>query len=156
VKLDARDMRPGAKYYWWELRGVPLRLELGPRDLDAGKVMAVKRTGGKDSICLASVKEDTARVLGEITDALRARAEKHTESRLCPVNSLDSLGTTLDAGNVAVVSWCGARECGDLIEAKTNASILGTDVRSRYVKDKGGACIMCGKQGKATLVGRAY
>jgi len=156
VKLDARDMRPGAKYYWWELRGVPLRLELGPRDLDAGKVMAVKRTGGKDSICLASVKEDTARVLGEITDALRARAEKHTESRLCPVNSLDSLGTTLDAGNVAVVSWCGTRDCGDLIEAKTNASILGTDVRSRYVKDKGGACIMCGKQGKATLVGRAY
>jgi prolyl-tRNA synthetase len=156
VKLDARDMRPGAKYYWWELRGVPLRLELGPRDLDAGKVMAVKRTGGKDSIRLASVKEDTARVLGEITDALRARAEKHTESRLCEVNSLDSLSTTLDTGNVAVVSWCGTRECGDLIEAKTNASILGTEVRSRYVKDKGGTCILCGKQGKATLVGRAY
>ena len=156
VKLDARDMRPGAKYYWWELRGVPLRLELGPRDLDAGKVMAVKRTGGKDSIRLASVKEDTARVLGEITDALRARAEKHTESRLCPVNSLDSLSTTLDAGNVAVVSWCGTRECGDLIEAKTNASILGTEVRSRYVNVTGGTCIICGKQGKATLVGRAY
>ena len=50
VKLDTRDMRPGAKYYWWELRGVPLRLELGPRDLDAGKVMAVKRTGEKTSI----------------------------------------------------------------------------------------------------------
>ena len=156
VKLDARDMRPGAKYYWWELRGVPLRLELGPRDLDAGKVMAVKRTGGKDSICLASVKEDTARVLGEITDALRARAEKHTEFRLCPVNSLDSLNTTLDAGNVAVVSWCGQRECGDLIEAKTNASILGTEVRSRFVSESGGTCIVCGRQGKATLVGRAY
>ena len=55
VKLDTRDMRPGAKYYWWELRGVPLRLELGPRDLDAGKVMAVKRTGEKTSIDLASV-----------------------------------------------------------------------------------------------------
>jgi prolyl-tRNA synthetase len=53
VKIDTRDMRPGAKYYWWELRGVPLRLELGPRDLDAGKVMAVKRMGEKTPIELA-------------------------------------------------------------------------------------------------------
>ena len=50
-------MRPGAKYYWWELRGVPLRLELGPRDLDAGKVMAVTRTGQKSSIELATITE---------------------------------------------------------------------------------------------------
>jgi len=156
VKLDTRDMRPGAKYYWWEIRGVPLRLELGPRDLDAGKVMAVKRTGGKDSISLASVKGDTARVLGEVTDALRARAEEHTESHLSLVNSLDAISPALDAGNVAVVNWCRQKECGDVIEEKTNASILGTEVRSQYVSDTGGPCIVCGKQGKATLVGRAY
>jgi prolyl-tRNA synthetase len=156
VKLDARDMRPGAKYYWWEIRGVPLRLELGPRDLDAGKVMAVKRTGGKDSISLASVTGDTARVLGEVTDALRARAEEHTESHLFPINSLDALIPVLDNGNVAVVNWCRQKECGDVIEEKTNASILGTDVRSQYVPSTGGTCIVCGKQGKATLVGRAY
>ncbi|HJX55428.1 MAG TPA: proline--tRNA ligase [Methanoregula sp.] len=156
VKLDTRDMRPGAKYYWWEIRGVPLRLELGPRDLDAGKVMAVKRTGGKDSISLASVTGDTARVLGEVTDALRARAEEHTESHLSPVTSLDAISPALDAGNVAVVNWCRQKECGDVIEEKTNASILGTEVRSQYVSDTGGPCIVCGKQGKATLVGRAY
>ena len=113
VKLDTRDMRPGAKYYWWELRGVPLRLELGPRDLDAGKVMAVKRTGGKDSISLASVAGDMTRVLGEVTDALRSRAEEHTKSRLTTVNSIDSLGITLDAGKVAVIHWCRQKECGD-------------------------------------------
>ncbi len=156
VKLDARDMRPGAKYYWWEIRGVPLRLELGPRDLDAGKVMAVKRTGGKDSISLASVAGDTARVLGEVTNALRTRAEEHTKSHLSPVTSLDALGPALDAGHVAVVNWCNEKECGDIIEAKTNASILGTDVRSEYVLATNGPCIVCGKQGKATLIGRAY
>ncbi|MGA2913624.1 MAG: proline--tRNA ligase [Methanoregula sp.] len=156
VKLDTRDMRPGAKYYWWEIRGVPLRLELGPRDLDAGKVMAVKRTGGKDSICLATVTEDMTRILGEVTDALRARAEEHTKSRLCTINSLDSLNTSLDAGKVAVVHWCRQKECGDAIEAKTNASILGTNVRSQYVSGTDGTCIVCGKPGKATLIGRAY
>ena len=54
VMMDGRDMRPGAKYYWWELRGVPLRLELGPRDLDAGKAMAVKRSREKTTISLAT------------------------------------------------------------------------------------------------------
>jgi prolyl-tRNA synthetase len=156
VKLDSRDMRPGAKYYWWELRGVPLRLELGPRDLDAGKVMAVTRTGQKRSIELASIVDGITGIFGEITDAIRERAEKHTESHLCSVTSLADLTTTLDGGNVAVVTWCQQRECGDAIETKTNASILGTDVRSCYVPASDGPCIECGKPGKATLVGRAY
>jgi prolyl-tRNA synthetase len=156
VKLDTRDLRPGAKYYWWELRGVPLRLELGPRDLDAGKVMAVKRTGEKTSIELATVTEGMKRVLSEITDTLRARAEEHTKSHLCNVTSIDALNATLNEGKVAVVHWCQQRGCGDVIEEKTNASILGTDVRSLYVPATDGKCITCGKPGKATLVGRAY
>ena len=156
VKLDTRDLRPGAKYYWWELRGVPLRLELGPRDLDAGKVMAVKRTGEKTSIELATVTEGIKRVLSEITDTLRARAEEHTRSHLCNVDSMDALIATLNDDKVAVVHWCQQRECGDEIEEKTNASILGTDVRSVYVPATEGKCIACGKPGKATLVGRAY
>jgi prolyl-tRNA synthetase len=156
VKLDTRDIRPGAKYYWWEIRGVPLRIELGPRDLDAGKAMAVKRTGGKDFISLASAAEDTIRVLGEITHALHVRAEEHTKSHLCPVSSPDLLNTTLDAGQVAVIHWCQEKACGDVIETMTNASILGTDVRSEYIHETSGTCIICGKPGKATLVGRAY
>jgi len=156
VKLDTRDLRPGAKYYWWELRGVPLRLELGPRDLDAGKVMAVKRTGEKTSIELATVTEGMKRVLSEITDTLRARAEEHTKSHLCNVDSMDALNATLNKGKVAVVHWCQQRGCGDVIGEKTNASILGTDVRSLYVPATDGKCIACGKPGKAALVGRAY
>jgi prolyl-tRNA synthetase len=156
VKLDNRDMRPGAKYYWWELRGVPLRLELGPRDLDAGKVMAVMRTGQKKPIELASIVEGIKGILSEITEAVRERAEKHTESHLCSVTSLADLNAALDGGNVAVVTWCQHRDCGDAIETKTNASILGTDVRSCYVPASEGLCIECGKPGKATLVGRSY
>ena len=156
VKLDTRDMRPGAKYYWWELRGVPLRLELGPRDLDAGKVMAVTRTGQKSSIEIPTITEGLTRVFGEITDAIRARAEDHTKSHLCAAGSIADLSTALDAGKVSVVHWCQQRGCGDEIEKKTNASILGTDVRSNYVPAGEGPCIECGKPGKPTLVGRAY
>jgi prolyl-tRNA synthetase len=156
VKLDTRDMRPGAKYYWWELRGVPLRLELGPRDLDAGKVTAVTRTGEKTQIGLAAAEEGVARVLGEVTDTLRARAEERMKNRLCAVHSMDALNWALNDGNVGVVHWCGDRACGDAIEEKTTASILGTDVRSQYIPPTEGPCIICGRPGKVTLVGRAY
>jgi prolyl-tRNA synthetase len=149
-------LRPGAKYYWWELRGVPLRLEIGPRDLDAGKVMVVKRTGEKSSIELATVTEGMKRVMGEISETLRAKAEEHTRLHLCNVESMDALIAAINEDKVAIVSWCQERNCGDMIEAKTNASILGTDVRSAYVQATEGACIACGKPGKATLVGRAY
>ena len=156
VKLDTRDLRPGAKYYWWELRGVPLRLEIGPRDLDAGKVMAVKRTGEKSSIDLATVTEGMTRVLGEVSGTLLAMAEEHTRLHLCNVESMDALIAAINDDKVAVVSWCQERNCGDIIEQKTNASILGTDVRSRFIQATEGTCIACGKPGKATLVGRAY
>jgi prolyl-tRNA synthetase len=156
VRLDTREMRPGAKYYWWELRGVPLRLELGPRDIDGGKVMAVRRTGGKVSLDRTDIKANVSQVLAEIADAMRVKAEEHTKSRLCIVTTVDALASTINAGNVAVVHWCNERACGDAIEEKTNASVLGTDVRSPYVHVKEGACIICGKPGTATLVGRAY
>jgi prolyl-tRNA synthetase len=156
VKMDTRDMRPGAKYYWWELRGVPLRLELGPRDLDSGKVTAVRRTGEKCQIDLAGVCEGVTGVLDGITDAIRARAEEHTKSHLCAVDTMDALNAALNEGKVAVAHWCRGRGCGDEIEEKANSSILGTDVRSPYVSCTEGSCIVCGKPGKATLVGRTY
>jgi prolyl-tRNA synthetase len=156
VKLDTREMRPGAKYYWWELRGVPLRLELGPSDLDAGQIMVVTRTGEKFPIELATAPDGVKTVLGEITEAIRTRAVDHTRSHLSHVATMDGLNAALDAGKVAVVHWCQDRGCGGAIEDKTNASILGTDVRSEYITDTEGTCIACGKRGKATLVGRAY
>jgi prolyl-tRNA synthetase len=156
VKTDTRDMRPGAKYYWWELRGVPLRLELGPRDLDAGKVMAVKRTGEKGQLDLATIADGITNVFAEITAAIRAKAEAHTRMHLCSVDSIDTLNTALNDGKVAVVHWCRERGCGDTIEEKANSSILGTEVRSPYVAAMDGKCIICGKPGKATLIGRTY
>jgi len=156
VTLDARNMRPGAKYYWWELRGVPLRLELGPRDLDAGKAMAAKRTGEKTAISLADAASDVNRVLDDITREIRAKAEEHTRSRLCTVHTVDALIAALNEENVAVVHWCKDRTCGDAIEERANSSLLGTEVRSEYVDATDGPCIICGKPGKATLVGRTY
>ncbi len=156
TKMDTRDMRPGAKYYWWELRGVPLRLELGPRDIDAGKVMAVTRLGEKVPLERAGIAEGVIRVLAGISQAMKAKAEEHVRNSLCTAGTIDALTAALNEGKVAVVPWCGDRACGDAIEEKSNSSILGTEARSPYVSDIEGACIICGKPGKVTLIGRAY
>jgi len=156
VRMDTRDMRPGAKYYWWELRGVPLRLELGPRDIDTGKVMAVTRLGGKVPIDRTGIVDGVNRVLAGISQAIAAKAKEHVENSLRPAGSIDELTAALNDRKVAVVPWCGDRACGDTIGETTTASVLGTGVRSAYIPAPEGACIICGKPGKATLVGRAY
>lgn len=76
--------------------------------------------------------------------------------RLFTAPSIDACTVSLNEERVAVVPWCGDRLCGDIIEEKTNASVLGTGVRSSYIPATEGACIICGKPGTATLVGRAY
>jgi prolyl-tRNA synthetase len=119
-------------------------------------VIAVRRTGGKVSLDRADIRAGVSQVLAEIADAMRVKAEEHTKNRLCIMNTISALASALNEGNVAVVHWCNERTCGDAIEEKTNASVLGTDVRSVYVPATEGACIICGKPGKATLVGRAY
>ncbi|MGB8309223.1 MAG: proline--tRNA ligase [Methanoregula sp.] len=157
VMLDTRDLRPGAKYYWWELRGVPLRLELGPRDLDAGKTMAVCRTTGeKTAISLASAVQEVTKVLEDITKQIRLKADEHTISHLCTADSMESLNSILNEGKVAVIHWCRNQACGTIIEERANSSLLGTEVRSEYIHTTDGPCIICNKPGKATLVGRTY
>jgi prolyl-tRNA synthetase len=68
---------------------------------------------------------------------------------------MDELLCAVENG-VAVVTWCGDRSCAEAIEAASNASVLGTDVRVAFVSDQPGKCISCGKDGKGALVGRAY
>lgn len=155
VKTDTRDLRPGAKYYYWEMRGVPLRLEVGPRDLDAGQVTAVTRLGEKSTIPRTSLDEGVRNVLAAFTATLTRRAEEYVRTHITVVTTIQELAKAVENG-VAIVSWCGERDCADQIEATVNASVLGTEIRSAFVADTAGPCVVCGKGGKAALVGRAY
>jgi prolyl-tRNA synthetase len=153
VKTDLRDLRPGAKYYYWEMRGVPLRLEVGPRDLDAGQVTAVTRLGEKAALPRTSLLEGVTDTLIRFTSSLMQKAEDHVRSRIRIVPGMDELSAAVEDG-AAIITWCGERECADAIEAAVNASVLGTEVRADFIQP--GTCISCGKEGKGALVGRAY
>jgi prolyl-tRNA synthetase len=156
VKVDSRDMRPGAKYYYWELRGVPLRIEIGPRDLDAGVITTVTRFGQKSQIPRDEVIGGVNRKMTEIAEALSSRAFEHIKSRLVPVSDHEGLKEAVRSG-VAAVYWCGDKGCADQLEAISDASVLGTEVRSELIKNEPGSCLICGKSGSIiTLVGRSY
>ncbi len=155
VKIDTRDIRPGAKYYYWEMRGVPLRLEIGPRDIDAGQVTAVTRLGEKSQVPRDSLIQGVRDCLSSFRAALVQRAEEHVRTHIGVSRSIGEVENAVEGG-VTLVSWCGERGCADLLEEKTRAAVLGTDVRSAYLQDADGPCVVCGKPGKTALVGRSY
>jgi prolyl-tRNA synthetase len=155
VRTDTRDLRPGAKYYYWEMRGVPLRLEVGPRDLDAGQVIAVTRLGEKSSIPRECLEDGVRDVLAGFTVALTRRAVDHVRAHIREVSTIEELSTAVEKG-VAAVPWCGERTCADFIEESVNASVLGTELRSAFISGREGPCAACNKPGTRALVGRAY
>ncbi|MCE5337383.1 MAG: proline--tRNA ligase [Methanomicrobiaceae archaeon] len=155
VRLDDRDMRPGAKYYHWEMRGVPLRIEIGPRDIDANTVVAVTRSGQKITLDRRGVVEGVFSVLAEFREGISQAARQAMADRITVVGTLDETAIAVKNG-VAVVHWCGSQECAEKIEAAVDASILGSDIRSDLITVSDGPCIACGGKGTSTLVARTY
>jgi prolyl-tRNA synthetase len=155
TEIDARSIRPGAKYYYWEMRGVPLRLEVGPRDIDAGTVMAVNRLGEKTPVSRTAIVEEVQAQMETFRNRLRTRAEAEMAHKITPASSMEEIADAVQAG-VAIVNWCGSEECAERIEKETNAALLGSDIRSADIGLKEGPCVACGVPGRPALVGRSY
>jgi len=155
VKLDDRDMRPGAKYYHWEMRGVPLRIEIGPRDIDANTVVAVTRSGRKITLDRRGVVEGVSSVLAQFGEELSQTAHQAMTGRITVTETLEETTDAVKSG-IAVVHWCGSQECAEKIETAVDASILGSGIRSDLITVSDGPCIACGGKGTSTLVARTY
>ncbi len=155
VKTDKRDMRPGAKYYHWELHGVPLRVEIGPRDLDNKQLVCANRLGVKTTIAREGAVESINQLLVEAHDQILAKAENQLEAQVKHAETIEEVNEVLE-GNVVTVHWCGDRECADKIEELTSSTLLGHEIRSKYVDNAEGRCIICGKPAKPALIGRSY
>ncbi len=160
VHLDARDgMKPGAKYYEWEGRGVPLRIEIGPRDLASGSVMLARRTGGKkESLPMAGI----AGRLHEMMDAMQAdlletaRARREAAS-IRGVTKDQFLAHMAADGGFAYGGFCGEGSCEAEIKEQTKATIRvlpDEEFRSPVVPT---TCMWCGRPSVAEAVwAKAY
>src|SRR5207237_6865551 len=126
VELDARDsLKPGAKYFEWEAKGVPLRLEIGPRDVAAGQVMTARRGGSKAPLKLDGLTRTVATALDEIQawlfNAARERREAHSVRGVTKQQFLEFMQ---GVGGVAYGGFCGAAALEAEITQPTAAAVL--------------------------------
>jgi prolyl-tRNA synthetase len=154
VKMDASDDRPGAKYYKWEMKGVPVRLELGPRDLKNNAAMLARRdTGEKQQYSLDTIVDDVSSMLDDIHDSLYEKAKESVYSRVIDCETLDDVRENLPKG-IAKIFWCGNKECGLKLEDETGAGILGIPTDQ---KECSGKCPVCGSDAETKVyVARTY
>ena len=157
VKVDDRDQhRPGYKFSEWELKGVPVRLEIGPRDVEAGEVVMVTRTGGdKEPLALAEATSGMAGVLSRIQTELYDDAKSFREANSHEASDFDALSEGLEAeSGFWTGTWCGDEACEKKVTAETKATIRVLPIEQ---EDPGAGCVVCGKPGteRATWA-RAY
>ena len=157
VYFDDRDIRAGKKYYEWEMRGVPLRIEVGPRDLQNKKAVIYRRdTQEKEIIDYdpLTISETTFEILGDISLTMKDKAWEIFEKNIRSVDSIEEAASEMSkAGGIITFDWCGDQDCGKDIEEKVRVDILGvqeTDEGNR-------TCINCKKPSKhRTLIAKTY
>jgi prolyl-tRNA synthetase len=150
VKVDDRGhVRPGAKFFEWELKGTPVRLELGERDLAAGSVSVVRRDdGSREQVALDGAVRRVRSLLGEIQEGLLAEARAFREGNTRRFEDRERMMEFLRAGEgFAVTAWCGSAECEAEVKAATSATIRCLTLEQ---EDPGAACAACGKAGTET------
>ena len=145
--VDTRDVRPGVKHYDWEIKGAPIRVELGPRDLKSSNCIATLRTGGKVEVDLAGVSIRIKELLSEISEELRSRANKVVSSLIkkFPEENLSSsisIIDTIEDGVVYEIAFEGSDSNAEFLEKKTGLTLLG--VSDQEFRNKR-PCIVTGK-----------
>jgi len=158
VTLDEREgQSPGWKFNDWEMRGVPLRVELGPKDVAKQAAVLARRDRpgkeGKVSAQLADLPATAERLLAEIQQALHDKALAFHKSNTHDAKTYEDLKRAVENG-FAFSFWCGSAECEAKIKEETRATM-----RCIPIEQPGGsgACVSCGKPStERAIFGRAY
>ena len=161
VHLDNREgIKPGAKYYEWELRGVPLRLEFGPRDLDANQCVLVRRdTRVKRTVTLDSIGEDVADLLSVIQTDMQVAAFERREANSVRGNiSYDEFKALMEGkGGFVYSGFCGSAKCEQEIKEDTKATIRCLPDEEFRSAEAPTTCLKCGNKSVAeALWAKAY
>ena len=156
VKLDDSDRRPGFKFADCEMRGIPVRVELGPKDIAAGQCVLVRRDTREKIVCpLSELEKTVADLLETIQKDMYDRAKEHRDSHTYDAQTLDEMKQIVaEHPGFIRAMWCGDRACEDKI--KEEAGITSRCIPFHQVK-VGEKCVCCGKPASKMLYwGVAY
>jgi prolyl-tRNA synthetase len=142
VTIDERDERPGWKFAEWELRGVPVRVEIGPKDIEKSAVLVARRdTRQKESLPMDGLAARLRGLLDEVQQNLLTRALQFRDEHTQRVSSYDEFKQVMEGRPGFVVApWCGAADCEAQIKAETQATIRNMPLESTTPSGK---CIRC-------------
>ncbi len=142
VDIDYSDKSPGAKYYKWELKGTPVRIEVGPDEVQNNQITLVNRKGEKSIVDTDSIIESVQDEFKKLDNLVRDKAEEGLENRTSKCASYDEADEIIGDGFVKI-GWCGVEECGKKIEDRLDADMLGSPIDQKESK---GSCIECEKE----------
>ncbi len=144
VKMDASDNSPGWKFAEYEMKGVPLRLELGPKDMEKNQCVLVRRDSGEKSfVSLDGIEDTVARMLDDIHAGLYAKAKKNLEDNTYPCATLAEVKEKMESqGGFAKTMWCGELECE--LKMKEEAGVSSRCIPFEQER-LGDVCACCGK-----------
>ena len=157
IEIDSRDLRPGAKFYDWERQGIPIRLDLGKKELENKTVIMVRRdTGEKEEVKIADLGAKLVKVLDEIQDNLYQRAKKFLQDNTYRAENWGELKSIIeDKKGFAEIAYCGGESCEEKIQKDLQASIRCLPFFS--AGKISGNCAVDGRPAKrAAIVARAY
>jgi len=153
---DREDYRPGWKFNEWELKGIPIRIELGPKDLDKKHVVLVRRdTGEKEFVKFGKISGRVGELLDEIQESLLNNAKNALKKSIVKVKDFSTLKKAVKSGNICIANWCGNVACEENIKDKLNG------VKSLNIpfgqKGKFGKCAFCSADAKyKSYFGKSY
>ena len=153
VKLDNSDNSPGWKFNEWEMKGVPLRIELGPRDIEAGKMLCARRDNfEKLEKPLENAVESVKELLDAIQKDMLESARKHRDERIVYADDVKGILDAVDGGKFVKAGWCGCRACEDKVKEETGAT-----ARVRAEGESAEKCAICGEKAESVIIfARAY
>ena len=147
VKMDDSDQSPGWKFAEYEMKGVPIRLELGPKDMEKNQCVLVRRdTGEKIFASLDGIEDTVKKLLDDIHDGLYAKALKNLEENTYPCASLEEVKEKMQArGGFAKTMWCGELACELRMKEEAGVSSRCIPLEQEHLSD---TCAICGKPAK--------
>ncbi len=142
VYLDDRDnYNPGWKFNEWEVKGVPIRIEIGPKDLENKQARVVRRDSGeKQSLPLTALAKEVELILAQIQDSLFKKAEKLLKNNVVKVSDMQEAKKQLDNKKILFAPWCSSVECEDIFKDQTGAKSLNSPFKQPKLSGKCFAC----------------
>ncbi len=156
VKTDDSDKSPGWKFSEQEMRGIPIRVEIGPKDIEAGHAVLVRRdTREKVTVPFAHLAEETAKLLDAMQKDMLERAREHRDAHIYTAENYEEFKETINnkPGFVKMM-WCGDEACENKIKEDTTATSRCMPFAQEHIGD---VCPVCGRPAKAMVIwGKAY